>query len=130
MEGIELEAEGFEEGMESGLSAFEVLKFKDRECAHCDVKYRYFDPLMIQSIIVCLLYFDSSTIRLIIVFLLLVLNALYWHSREYLDDDDIRLVIHYAQCMEWMHNAEFGDFHVFPPWERDIDQHNMQVEGA
>eukprot|EP00961_Rhodomonas_salina_P021688 291690-Rhodomonas_salina.1 len=33
MEGIELEAEGYEEGVESGLSAFEVSKFKDRECA-------------------------------------------------------------------------------------------------
>ena len=123
MEGIELEAEGYEEGMESGLSALKVSKFKDRECARGDVKYGYFDPF-------CLQYFDSSTIRLIIVFLLLVLNALYWHSREYLDDDDIRLAIHYAQCMEWMRNAEFGDFHVFPPWERDIDQRDMQVEGA
>eukprot|EP00961_Rhodomonas_salina_P178038 2401081-Rhodomonas_salina.1 len=54
MEGIELEAEGYEEGMESGLSAFKVSKFKDRECACSDVKYGYFDPLMIRSIVVCL----------------------------------------------------------------------------
>eukprot|EP00961_Rhodomonas_salina_P033817 454993-Rhodomonas_salina.1 len=89
MEGIELEAEGYEEGVESGLSALEVLKFKDRECARCDVKYGHSDPLMIRSIVVCLRYFYSLTIRLIIVFLLLVLNVLYWHSREYLDDYDI-----------------------------------------
>eukprot|EP00961_Rhodomonas_salina_P214454 2896387-Rhodomonas_salina.1 len=93
MEGIELEAEGCEETVESGLSALKVPKFKDREWARCDAN---FDLSMIQLIVVCLRYFDSSTTRLIIVFLLLVLNAVYWHSREYLDDDDIRLAIHYA----------------------------------
>eukprot|EP00961_Rhodomonas_salina_P233077 3149305-Rhodomonas_salina.1 len=85
---------------------------------------------MIRSIIACLRYFDPSMIRLIIVFILLILNVLYWHSREYLDDDDIRLAIHYLLCMEWMRNAEFGDFHVFPPWEMDIEQRDMPVEGA
>eukprot|EP00961_Rhodomonas_salina_P246779 3333727-Rhodomonas_salina.1 len=40
------------------------------------------------------------------------------------------LAIHYAQCMVWMCNAEFYDFHVFSPWERDINQRDMQVEGA
>eukprot|EP00961_Rhodomonas_salina_P040169 539772-Rhodomonas_salina.4 len=68
-------------------------------------------------------------IRLIVVCLLLILNVLYCRSQEYFDNDDFRLAIHYAQCMEWMRNAEFGYFHVFPPWERDVDQRDMQVEG-
>eukprot|EP00961_Rhodomonas_salina_P237388 3208988-Rhodomonas_salina.1 len=93
----------------------EVSKLKARECARCDVKYGHFNP---------------STIRLIIVCLLLILSVLYSRSQEYFDDDDFRLAIHYEQCMEWMSNAEFYDFHVFPPWERDIEQRDMQVEGA
>eukprot|EP00961_Rhodomonas_salina_P114945 1546637-Rhodomonas_salina.1 len=78
MEGIELEAEGSEE-----------------VCARGDVKYEYFDPLMLRSIAVCLRYFDPSTTRFIIVVLLLVLRVLYWYSREYLDDNDLRLAIYY-----------------------------------
>eukprot|EP00961_Rhodomonas_salina_P274998 3715490-Rhodomonas_salina.1 len=69
-------------------------------------------------------------ILLIVVCVLLVLNTLYCSSWEYDDNLDFRLGIHYAQCMVWMSNSEFYDFHVFPPWERDIDQCNMQVEGA
>eukprot|EP00961_Rhodomonas_salina_P028321 382327-Rhodomonas_salina.1 len=61
---------------------------------------------------------------------LLALYALHYRSQEYFDYYDFRLAIHYAQCMVWMRNAEFDDFHVFPPWERDIDQRDMQVEGA
>eukprot|EP00961_Rhodomonas_salina_P292077 3932598-Rhodomonas_salina.1 len=38
-------------------------------------------------------------------------------AREY--DLDFRLAIHYVQCMIWMSNASFYEFHVFPPWERD-----------
>eukprot|EP00961_Rhodomonas_salina_P210620 2844092-Rhodomonas_salina.1 len=95
MEGIELEAEGCGAWdsimMESGLSAFEVLKFKARWCTHGDG--------------------ESG-------------HGLYCRAQEYDDDLDFkfRLGIHYARCMEWMHNAEFGEFHVFqvPPWERDI----------
>eukprot|EP00961_Rhodomonas_salina_P081344 1093734-Rhodomonas_salina.1 len=36
MEGIELEAEGYEEGVESGLSAFEVSDSETRWCARED----------------------------------------------------------------------------------------------
>ena len=115
MEGIELDAESFEDSVESGLSAFEVPKFKARRCARGDTDSGLFlDPLGLRLILIC--------------FILIL--GLYCRAQEYDDDLDFRLGIHYARCMEWMRNAEFGDFHVLPPWERDIDQRDMQVEGA
>eukprot|EP00961_Rhodomonas_salina_P073343 985658-Rhodomonas_salina.1 len=68
MEGIELEAEGCEDNVESGLSAFEVPKFKARQCTRGDAG-----------------------------------------SGSFLDS--LAGAIHYAQCMVWMRNAEFYDFH-------------------
>eukprot|EP00961_Rhodomonas_salina_P180345 2434222-Rhodomonas_salina.1 len=88
-----------------------VLKLKDRQCVRGDEEHGYFDPL---------------TIRLIIVCFLLFLRVLYCRFQEYFDDHDFRLGIYYAECMVWMRNAEFYYFHVFPPWERDIDQRDMQ----
>eukprot|EP00961_Rhodomonas_salina_P037046 498102-Rhodomonas_salina.1 len=101
MEGIELEAEGYEEGVESGLSVFEVLKSKTSWCAHGDREAgQFLYPLQIQLIMICFL---------------LTIYALYCRSQEYFDDYDFRLAIHYAQCTVWMLNAEFFNFHVFPP---------------
>eukprot|EP00961_Rhodomonas_salina_P120750 1624960-Rhodomonas_salina.1 len=85
MEGIELEAEGYEEGVESGLSAFEVLESETSWCAHGDGEAGPFlDPLQIRLILICFL---------------LALYALYCRSQEYFDDNDFRLAIHYEQCM-------------------------------
>eukprot|EP00961_Rhodomonas_salina_P229003 3095259-Rhodomonas_salina.1 len=115
MEGIELEAKGCEEAVESGLSALEVPKFKARWYARGDAESVQSPPPLKN--------------RLFVICAILILG-LYCRFQEYDDDLDFRLEIHYAQCMEWMRNAEFGDFHVFPPWERDIDQCDMQVSGA
>eukprot|EP00961_Rhodomonas_salina_P181412 2448707-Rhodomonas_salina.1 len=96
MEGIELGDEGYEEGVESGLSAFEVPKFKAHQCARGDGDSGPF--------------LDSLEIRLILICFLIILR-LYCCAQEYDDDLDFRLGIHYAQCMVWMRNAEFYDFH-------------------
>eukprot|EP00961_Rhodomonas_salina_P112782 1517195-Rhodomonas_salina.1 len=112
MEGIELEAEDNKEGVESGLSAFEVSKSKASWCARGDGEPGQF--------------LNQLEIRLILICFILIL-WLYCCAQEYDDNLDFRLGIHYAQCMVWMRNAEFYDFHVFPPWERDINQCNMQV---
>eukprot|EP00961_Rhodomonas_salina_P268627 3630340-Rhodomonas_salina.1 len=115
MEGIELEAEGYEEGVESGLSALEVPKFKASWCASGDTE-SVLSPTPLE-------------IRLVLICSILILG-LYYRSQEYEDNLDFRLGSYYALCMEWMCNVEFSDFHVFPPWERDIDQCDMQVAGA
>eukprot|EP00961_Rhodomonas_salina_P261530 3534817-Rhodomonas_salina.1 len=48
MEGIELEAEGYEEGVEPGLSAFEVSESETRWCTRGDGEAGPFlDPLQI-----------------------------------------------------------------------------------
>eukprot|EP00961_Rhodomonas_salina_P007047 95425-Rhodomonas_salina.1 len=67
-----------------------VSKLKAQWCVRGDEEYGYFNPEMIQLIIVCVL---------------LILKALYCSAQEYDDDLDYRLGIHYAQCMVWMRNA-------------------------
>eukprot|EP00961_Rhodomonas_salina_P121135 1630335-Rhodomonas_salina.1 len=62
MEGIELEARHETESEDVGLMAeldhnAKVLKLKDRLCVRCDEEHGYFDPSMIQLIIVCFLLF-------------------------------------------------------------------------
>eukprot|EP00961_Rhodomonas_salina_P255370 3451322-Rhodomonas_salina.1 len=61
-----------------------VSKLKARWCVRCNEEYGYLDPSMIQLIVVCVL---------------LILKELYCRAREYDDDLDFRLGIHYAQCM-------------------------------
>eukprot|EP00961_Rhodomonas_salina_P050095 673007-Rhodomonas_salina.1 len=117
MEGIELRDENYKEGVESGLSAFKVSKFKARQYASGDAgSGQFLSSLEIQLILICFI----------------IILWLYSRAQEYIDNHDLdfRLGIHYAQCMVWMRNAKFYDFHVFPRWERDIDQRDMQVEGA
>eukprot|EP00961_Rhodomonas_salina_P236349 3194180-Rhodomonas_salina.1 len=101
MEGIELEAHHETEFEDVGFMAeldhnAKVLKLKAQQCVRSDEEYGYFNPL---------------TIRLIIVCVLLILRALYCRAQEYDDYLDFRLGIHYAQCMVWMCNTEFYDFH-------------------
>eukprot|EP00961_Rhodomonas_salina_P045581 612139-Rhodomonas_salina.1 len=56
MEGIELEAEGCEETVESGLSAFEVSESETRWCTRGDREAGLFlDPLQIRLILICVL---------------------------------------------------------------------------
>eukprot|EP00961_Rhodomonas_salina_P120621 1623198-Rhodomonas_salina.1 len=122
MEGIEQpEADSWGE-TESGFTAIdldshngEVSKSKARWCSRGDADHGLR---------------DSTLIRLIMVCFLLALYAMYRHAERYDYDDYLRLAIHYEQCMTWMRNAEFGEFHVLPPWERDINQADMQVEGG
>eukprot|EP00961_Rhodomonas_salina_P154600 2082541-Rhodomonas_salina.1 len=116
MEGIELGDKNYEEGVESGLYAFVVPKFKALQCTRDDDDSWPF--------------LSSLKIRLMLICFIIILGLYSCVSQEYVDYLDFRLGIHYAQCMVWMCNAEFYDFHVFPPWERDIDQCDMQVEGA
>eukprot|EP00961_Rhodomonas_salina_P020417 274491-Rhodomonas_salina.1 len=102
MEGIELEAEGCEDSVESGLtqSAFKVPKFKAGRCArgHGDGE----PGLLLDSSMMTTLTSGSG------------------------------FTMHCAWSGCATPAAEFGDFHVFPPWdsERDVDQQDMQVEGA
>eukprot|EP00961_Rhodomonas_salina_P146939 1977964-Rhodomonas_salina.1 len=99
MEGIELEARHETDFEDVGLMALyfgtdsdeteldhngKVSKLKVRGCKRGDEEYGYFDPLMIRLIVVCVL---------------LILKAMYCRAREYDDDLDFRLGIHYAQCM-------------------------------
>eukprot|EP00961_Rhodomonas_salina_P177759 2397244-Rhodomonas_salina.1 len=106
MEGIELEAEGIEDGTESGLAAF----YLGSECGDGDdpdsvIEHTWNAVWMPRLIILCIfitwytVYFDAGT--------------------EVIDP---HLVRHYAQLMIWLCNASLFDFHVFPPWERDMDQ--------
>eukprot|EP00961_Rhodomonas_salina_P244023 3297304-Rhodomonas_salina.1 len=122
MEGIEQpEADSWDEP-ESGLAVIdldshngEISKSKARWCSRGDVEHGHLDSMMIRLIVVCFL---------------LALYATHRYAERYDYDVYLRLAIHYAQCMAWMRNAEFGEFHVFPPWERDIDQADMQVGGV
>eukprot|EP00961_Rhodomonas_salina_P136580 1837528-Rhodomonas_salina.1 len=89
MEGIELEARHETDFEDVGLMAeldhnAKVSKLKARWCVRDDEEYGYFNPTSILLIVVCVL---------------LVLQSLYCSSREYDDNLDFRLGIHYAQCM-------------------------------
>eukprot|EP00961_Rhodomonas_salina_P002735 37768-Rhodomonas_salina.3 len=57
--------------------------------------------------------------------------ALHLGYNDTLDDDPYHdLTAHYAQLTIWLRNSSFYDFMIFPPWERNIDQIDMHVEGA
>eukprot|EP00961_Rhodomonas_salina_P151832 2043772-Rhodomonas_salina.1 len=122
MEGIEQPEADFWDETESGLAAIdldlhegEVSRFKTRWCTRGDVDRGHPEPTVIRLIIICFL---------------LVLYAMHCYAERYDYDIYFRLAIHYEQCMLWMHNAEFYEFHVFPSWERDINQADMQVGGG